>query len=87
MRSVSSLRAVSMMIGTVEPPRIDRVTSYPSMPGRPRSSTTRSGRDDRKLLAGRPGAGHGHLEPGLGEIVPHQVGDLELVIDDEDPGA
>ena len=49
MRSVSSTRAVTMMIGTDEVSRIRRVTSRPSMPGRPRSRTIMSGLCDRAI--------------------------------------
>ena len=43
MRSASSARAVSTMMGSVLKPRTARVTSRPSMPGRPRSRIIRSG--------------------------------------------
>src|SRR5215212_8353028 len=43
MRSVSSPRAVTMMIGTVERERSSRQTSSPEPSGSPRSSRTRSG--------------------------------------------
>lgn len=45
--SKSSLRAVSMMIGTWPSARIRRQVSNPSMPGSIRSSTTRSGARSR----------------------------------------
>ena len=56
------------------------------MPGRPRSSTTRSGRSPRTLAsAGGAVADDRHLEPGHLEVVAQGARDLHLVLDDQDP--
>ena len=53
--------------------------------GQPRSSTTRSGCRWRTCAQrGRPVGGDEDLEPGVLEVVAGELGDLRLVVDDED---
>jgi hypothetical protein len=58
----SSSRTVSTMIGTCVQPRSAVMTSRPLMPGRPRSSNTRSGCSlARRLYGGLAGRGLEHV--------------------------
>ena len=83
--SSSSSRAVSMTIGIDESRRSSRVTSRPSSPGRPRSRTTRSGCRWRTWAQGGVAVGGNEDgEPGVLEVVAGELGDLRLVVDDED---
>ena len=75
------------MIGTVVQPRSPWMTSTPSMSGRPRSSTTRSGWPVGGL-AQRGGAVGGDVDLVVAgaQVDPQGAQDLRLVVDDEDAG-
>src|SRR2546426_8617835 len=87
MRSDSSTRAVSMMMGIAAVFLSDRTVrqiSRPSTCGSIRSRTTRSGGNCRQRVAAR----HDVLgrEPGFVEIVGDERCDVRIVLDDEDAG-
>ena len=67
-------------------PRSVRASSNPSCPGRPRSSTKRSGLAppaEQRLERHAVGGGD-HLVPGLAEKVDEHLADVPLVVDDGD---
>ena len=76
------------MIGTCVQPRRPRITSTPSMPGRPRSRMTTSGcwraASVERLLAGR---GEVDVVAACAQVVAEGAADLRLVVDDEDRGS
>ena len=83
--SVSSTRAVSMMMGVLPSRRRMRATSRPSMPGSPRSSTTRSGFSRRCLdQRGLAVACVDHRKTALFEIRADKFDDLRFVVDHQD---
>ena len=88
MRSDSSARAVSMMIGIAAVAsfaRTWRQTSRPSTWGSIRSSTSSSGgRAAIACSASRPEAARSVMKPGLVEIARHELGDVRIVLDDQD---
>ena len=73
-----------MMMGTLEILRSSRVTSSPSMCGRPRSRTIKSGfsvrASDRRIFRRRPRNG----KTGAFEVIAHHFDDFGFVVDDKD---
>ena len=81
---VSPSRTDSTTIGTVLHPRSPRITSTPSMPGSPRSSTTTSGwwpaaSVERVLAVGR----EVDVVAAGAQVDPERAQDLRLVVDDQ----
>ena len=75
------------MIGTWVQPRRPRITSTPSMPGRPRSRMTRSGcLRAASVERGFAGGREVDVVAAGSEIRAERAKDLRLVVDDEDPG-
>ena len=84
--SRSPSRTDSTTIGTVLHPRRPRITSTPSMPGRPRSSTTTSGwwpaaSVERVLAVGR----EVDVVAAGAQVDAERAQDLRLVVDDQHP--
>ena len=80
MRSRSSRRAVSMMIGVSPRARSQRVISRPSSLGSIRSSTTRSGRRwAKRRQGGLAVTGQADLVAGPLEIDAHDLADARLI--------
>ena len=78
---------MSIRIGTSPPSRRRRQTSTPSSFGRPRSSTTASGLEHRRLLErGLAVAREPHLVSVLGQRAADHVGDVDVVLHHEHPG-
>jgi hypothetical protein len=73
--------AVNMMIGTLEMARNRRNTSWPSIPGNMRSSTTRSASEpSASLLAVSSNHRKESIRP---EIASHHIANRRLIVDDQ----
>ena len=86
MRSVSSLRAVSISTGVALclPARSSRHSCRPSSPGIMMSSTIRSTGVGFEKAAHLPAIGdHGGAQTVLLQVIAHQFADLAVVVDDE----